>query len=79
MRKYIIALEVELKNNVSPDTWIVGKLGSLTARNVKYHIEEVTKNEEVSTSKNDSGNRGVKSRVERSPLKSGKTSGNTES
>ena len=74
MRKYIIALEVELKNNVSPDTWIVGKLGSLTARNVKYHVEEVTENEKVSRAKSNIGNRKVRPRVEGSSEKDNKGS-----
>ena len=79
MRKYIIALTVDLPENMPPEKWLSARMGSVQLQDVNVHIEEVKVNEKVSKTNNDSGNRKRGSRVERSPQKSDKPSGSTES
>ena len=75
MRKYIIALTVDLPENMPPERWLSARIGSVQLKDVNVHIEEVKTNEKVSKTNNDSGNRKRGSGVERSSQKSDKPSG----
>ena len=79
MRKYIIALTIDLPENMPPERWLSARMGSVQLKDVNVHIEEVKTNEKVSKTNNDSGNRKRGSGVEGSSKKSDKPSGSTES
>lgn len=79
MRKYIIALTVDLPENMPPERWLSARIGSVQLKDVNVHIEEVKVNEKTTKTRNDSGDRKRGSGVERSSKKSDESSGNTES
>jgi len=78
MRQYIIALTIELPDNVPPQRWLGAKIGSVELERITTHIEEINV-EKATKTNDDSGNSGNKSRVEASSKGSAKTSGNTKS
>ena len=79
MRKYIIALTVDLPENMPPEKWLSARIGSVQLKDVNVHIEEVKTNEKVSKTRNDSGDRKRGSGVEGTSEKPNKTSGSGKS
>ena len=79
MRKYIIALTIDLPENMPPEKWLSARIGSVQLKDVNVHIEEVKTNEKVSKTGNDSGDRKPTAGVEGSSKKSSTTSGSTKS
>ena len=41
MRKYIIALTIDLPENMPPERWLSARIGSVQLKDVNVHIEEV--------------------------------------
>ena len=79
MRKYIIALTIDLPENMPPEKWLSARIGSVQLKDVNVHIEEVKVKEKTTKTRNDSGDRKRGSGVEGSSKKSDESSGNTES
>ena len=64
MREYIIALRMELPDNLRPEEWVKQKIGSVNLAGVEVHYEEIYNERET------------KSRPK--PRSSSKTTGNSD-
>ena len=64
MREYIIALRMELPDNLRPEEWVKQKIGSVNLAGVEVHYEEINNESET------------KSRPK--PRSSSKTTGNSD-